>query len=391
MLGPVFSRRLCCCAILTTIALAGVTPAAAEKDSACPPNLRVWRSHGNAEPGGQWQADVLEINGDIAILREVLIRFGDGALPPDEARWFDPPSVLEPDALRTRTLSFMGEELRSFCRHLTGSQIDTLREKSRSKCLVTDSGVRLMLRGMLTVTDADAEESDRRTDGGIGVSVGGEDGEECKRVEEFAASFDLEEFRESDTDVFDSVHAMLEEMVGTDGLVETGLAAVPATRYLLGVLRERDEERVPENLPSEFYLTVIAASGPYAESLALERMLTADDTDEEVALKLLGDYATPAVTPLLQLKLRASVAANRAQIGALALRALLAADADVARLEAMPLLSNPAFVRPALGVFALTDPTLRDDLESLDPADAKALEAAGARVLAYLQAKASAN
>lgn len=40
---------------------------------------------------------------------------------------------------------------------------------------------------------------------------------------------------------------------------------------------------------------------------------------------------------------------------------------------------------------ALTDPTLRDDLESLDPADAKALEAAGARVLAYLQAKASAN
>ena len=168
MLGPALQRRVCCCAILTTIALTGVTPAAAEDEegSACPPNLRVWRSHGSAEPGGQWQADVLEINGDIAILREVLIRFGDGTLPADEARWFDPPSVLEPDALRTRTLSFMGEELRSFCRHLTGSQIDTLREKSRSKCLVTDSGVRLMLRGMLTVTDADVEESDRRTDGG---------------------------------------------------------------------------------------------------------------------------------------------------------------------------------------------------------------------------------
>ena len=70
-----------------TIALAGVTPTAAEDEehSACPPTLRVWRSHGNAEPGGQWQADVLEINGDIAILREVVIRFGDGTLPPDEA------------------------------------------------------------------------------------------------------------------------------------------------------------------------------------------------------------------------------------------------------------------------------------------------------------------
>ena len=95
------------------------------------------------------------------------------------------------------------------------------------------------------------------------------------------------------------------------------------------------------------------------------------------------------MTPLLQLKLRASVAANRAQIGTLALRALLAADADVARLEAVPLLSNPAFVRPALGVFALTDPILRDDLESLDPTDAKALQEAGARVLAYLRATTS--
>jgi hypothetical protein len=387
------NRRVCCCAFLATIALAGVAPSAAEEGPACPPNLRVWRSNGNAEPGGQWQADVLKINGDIAILREVLIRFGDGTLPPDEARWFDPPSVLEPDALRTRTLSFMGEELRAFCRHLTGSQIDMLREKSRPRCLETDDGARMMLRGMLTVTDAEVEESNRLTDGGIGVAVGGEDVAEdeleCERVEELAASFDLEEFRESNNDVFDSVYAMLEEMVGTDGLVETGLAAVPATRYLLGVLRERDEGRVPDNLPSEFYLTVISASGPYAESLALERMLTADDADEEVALKLLGDYATPAVAPLLQLKLRASSAENRPQIGALALRALLAADADVARLEAMPLLSNPAFVRPALGVFALTDPILRDDLESLDPADTRALEEAGARVLAYLQAKTS--
>ncbi|MCH7781121.1 MAG: hypothetical protein IH848_09755, partial [Acidobacteria bacterium] len=259
MLGPVFSRRVCCCAILTTIVLAGFAPAVAEDEegSACPPNLRVWRSHGNAEPGGQWQADVLEINGDIAILREVLIRFGDGTLPPDETRWFDPPSVLEPDALRTRTLSFMGEELLSLCRHLTGSQIDTLREKSRPTCLVTDGGARMILRGLLAVTDAEVEESDRLTDGGIGVLIGGEhvaeDDLECERVEELAASFDLEEFRESNNDVFDSVHAMLEDMVGTDGLVETGLAAIPATRYLLGVLRERDKERVPENLPSEFY------------------------------------------------------------------------------------------------------------------------------------------
>ena len=361
-----------------------------EADPGCPPNLRIWRSHGDAEPGGEWSADILEIQGDIGILREVLIRFGEGTLPSDETRWFDAPSVLEPDSLRTRTLSFMGDELLDYCRHLTGSQIESLREKSRPRCLVNDSGARMMLTAMLTVTDTDPQQPEPRAEGGIGVTVGGgqvdEDELECERVAELTAAFDPQDVRESGSEAFDSIYAMLEEMAGTDGPVETGLAAVPVARHLLEILSEADKKRVPENLPSEFYLTVTAASGAYAESLALDRMLTEDAPDEEVALKLLGDFASPAATALVQLKLRASVAAQRAEIGSLALRALLAADPEVARVEAQALLSNPAFIRPALGVFALTDPTIRVDLDSLDLDDEEALAEAGARVLAHLEA-----
>jgi hypothetical protein len=248
----------------------------------------------------------------------------------------------------------------------------------------------MIVRGKLTVTDTEAGEPDRPTDGAIGVSVGGEafdEGDlECERLEELTASFDPRE--SSGPGTFGPIYDMLEEMTGTHGAVETDLAAVPPARHVLGVLRERDADRIPEDLPSEFYLTVSAASGPYAEALALERMLTADDTDEEVALKLLGDFATPVSTSLLRLRLRSGVAEKRDRIVSLALRALLAADPDVAQIEAVPLLASADFVRPALGVFVLTDPTLRDDLDSLDPADADALREAGARVLAYLETRA---
>jgi len=165
----------------------------------------------------------------------------------------------------------------------------------------------------------------------------------------------------------------------------TTASALPHARHVLSVLRQHDGERVPEELPSEFYLTATAAPRQYSEALALERMLTAKDTDEAVALKLLGDRASAAAVPLLRLKLHTSIAADRSRIVSLTLRALLAADPQVARLEAVPLLVDPKFARAALGVFALTDPDVQEDLESLDPTDGGAVRDAGLRVLTRLE------
>ena len=104
MLSAAFDQRLCPYTILTAIALVGFAPVVAEEESkaVCPPNLSVWRSQGNAEAGGRWEAGILEVHDEIGVLREVSIRFGHGVLPAEEARWFYVPSVLEPETLRTR-------------------------------------------------------------------------------------------------------------------------------------------------------------------------------------------------------------------------------------------------------------------------------------------------
>lgn len=115
-------------------------------------------------------------------------------------------------------------------------------------------------------------------------------------------------------------------------------------------------------------------------------MLTAEDSDEEVALKLLGDRATPAAAPLLRLKLHSVTAANRPRIVGLALRALLASDPEAARIEAVPLLATPNLARGALGVFALTDPAVREELDPLDTTDDKAVTAAALKLLDHLEA-----
>ena len=81
-----------------------------ETGPTCPPNLRVWRSHGDAEPGGQWEAKILDIDGDIGILREVLIRFGDGTLPRGEAQCCGPNAWARAAPGGNRSLLALGSE-----------------------------------------------------------------------------------------------------------------------------------------------------------------------------------------------------------------------------------------------------------------------------------------
>ncbi|MDX1389792.1 MAG: hypothetical protein R3344_11420 [Acidobacteriota bacterium] len=214
----------------------------------------------------------------------------------------------------------------------------------------------------------------------------------CDQVEDLDAlenvASQLRSEKSADPPAVDSVGDILDALRRRDAPMETGLAAVPPARHVLRVLRELNEARLPADLPSEFSLTVVAAPDDYAEALALERMLVAEDPDEEFALGWLGDHATAAAVPLLRMKLRTSTSGDRARIVSMTLRALLAADPRIARLVAVPLLSHPSFARAALGVFAVTDPYIREDLESLDPADGDAVQQAGLRILAGLQATA---
>jgi len=86
------------------------------------------------------------------------------------------------------------------------------------------------------------------------------------------------------------------------------------------------------------------------------------------------------------LKLREAVSMGRELIAGLALRALLAADPEAARDEARQLLRDPRYARAALGVFALSEPALQEELDSLDTIDTDAVLEAGSRVLAWLEA-----
>jgi hypothetical protein len=386
-------RGLCIVATLLIGLAAGGAVADDDVDSICPPNLRAWRTSGDAAAGGEWSARFLEIRGDVGMLRELVLRFGDGSLPPDEARWFDAPGVLEPIGLHTRTLSFVDRAMASVCRHLSDAQISELREKAKPKCYVGSEGNRMLVKSRITLSDSGLESSWQYSSDGVGLAVAEdinleEDDLPCEPLENLEANLEGIEDSQLGAGAVEAVEAILDELDERDSPLEAGLAALPPARHVLSVLRQHDGDRVPEDLPSEFYLTATTAPDQYAEALALERMLTAEDTDEAVALKLLGDRASATAVPLLRLKLHTSIAADRGPIVSLTLRALLAADPHVARLEAVPLLTNPSFARAALGVFALTDPDLQEVLESLDAADGDAVRDAGLRVLTHLEATA---
>jgi hypothetical protein len=188
-------RGLCLPAVLLALVFAPPTRAGSEADPACPPNLRAWRAAGSAEPGGEWAARFLEIRGDVGILRELVVRFGSGALRPDEAKWFDAPIVLEPIRFHTRTLSFVDQELSAVCGHLSDSQIAELRERAKPRCYVDDSGNRMLVKSQLTLTDSGLESSWQFSSGGIGLVVSEEtDFDEnnlpCESLENLETSID---------------------------------------------------------------------------------------------------------------------------------------------------------------------------------------------------------
>jgi len=153
---------------LATFPLAYLT---AQEESDCPPNLRAWKTYGSAEPGGEWGAGFVEIRGEVGVLRELVLIFGDGALPPEEARWFDAPQVLEPVGLHTRTLSLVGEELAALCGELSGPALQEAVAQARPRCFVDENGAKMTLKTERKVTNPAGTDSTEGATSRIGLKV----------------------------------------------------------------------------------------------------------------------------------------------------------------------------------------------------------------------------
>jgi len=381
-------KVLACSGLVALLLAATAAHAGDVEDATGATDLRAWQTEGAARDGDEWRAMVLEIRGDVGILRTLVLRLEERGLSTEEARWFEAPAGLQPVDLHTRTLTFADEELATIREWLTGPEIDAFREQTRRRCFVTtgESEIRIVASFQVTSPDDEAARTDRR----VGMSFD-ERGTEpaCESVDSVADVIEKQLPSEPSGGSIDKVAALLDDLEHHDAPIETELAALPTARTVRSLLAESDESQIPDALPSELVLALFVAPPGYGEALALERMLNGGAEEQQVALWELRRFATPNAVPLLRSKLRDSLGEEGSVTPSVALLALLAADPAAARREATLLLINhPRRVRQALGVFALTDPDLAQDLEALEVEDDSALAGAAARVIEHLEATA---
>src|SRR5262249_35478907 len=141
---------------------------------------------------------------------------------------------------------------------------------------------------------------------------------------------------------------------------------------------------------SEFLLTIAAAPRDYVVALAQATLADDDSLDRLPALRELGDQPAPdAVEDLLLVTRRRPETVAFQKETALALRALLRAAPDQARMQALHLLTGPRRVaRAAMGVFYFTEPSLRRSLAQVDFGSQERVRAMAARIRAHLTASA---
>lgn len=367
-------------AVLALLASAVVGPAA---EPSCPRGLTMWETIGAVEENGQWSVRVLRVDGELALFRSMTLRLGDAGLSGREARWFVAPEALEVVGLAVVTLQLVGDELVSLCRELDAMGLGTMRELARPRCYIEN--------GKKTLTLVEYSVSLAR--GGLYLpgTSGLDENADCEPAPPKGALPHMKVVLESKDPAAPLSEKTEEILLRLDHPylpADTGMTAIPAARQVLATLRERGEDEVPANLPSE--LLLMAAVGPrnLVEATALEHMMTGRPQEQEVALKVLGDRPAPNTAHALRMRLRNAVAGNEDRVVSLSVRALLHADRRAARLEAVNLFREPAHARAALGVFALTSPELREDLEVLDLADPRAVREAVGRVLRHLEASA---
>src|SRR5262245_44213462 len=391
---------------------------AADTEGPCGPKLVLWENLGVAEPHGSWTARYLTIERDRSTFIELTIRFGPRGFPAEEARWFDAPTALQPTDVFVTTTPCDGDCLRTVCDELAANGLGALRAKASKRCsevklqnvstggtptevtrevttLVVRSGKQGILLDPAITTD---REPYSEAEGVVGrspsrTSYRQEEVDVDSTAPEPSPTMphgspeDSPALPRSAGACLASGAGILGRLSSRESPIVTGLAAIPTARGLLEELRSLDPKAVPATLPDEFLMTAAVGPPDFVKALAIEKARFGGGRPDQFsnALKILGDRPVPAAADLLVAKLRFFVAAKNAGLDAsLAIRALLAADPGEARRQGVTLLLEPGLARPFLGVFAVTEPKLREVLEHVNLQDPAAVHRACEDVIQYL-------
>lgn len=390
---------------------------------ACPSWLTIWTMTGGLESGDGWTADLLEIRGDRARITHLVLFARTPRLPAAEMDWFlseTPRPEIEAFSTSMRALS--GKPLSALCTALSRDGIDAVLHRA-SATLISN-------RGEFTIENHDAVAVMSDPSARTGVEIRPPDPRPVERLpsipweEGYKAppgtivqpgieatqtrTTDRRDVTEKELEPFEEIdrtHAHQDEAerqalenareivvraARTLTVRRGDLADVPMARRTLARIGELDATGLPENLPTEFRLAAAGAPADYVKALAIETLTHEDSPDRLLALRILGDDPSPdAIEDLLILLARRPETKVIQQDNALALRALLKAAPDTARLIALRMLSGPKrTVRAAMGVFFFTEPALRRELASLDFSNPAKVVGMTARIRGHLAASA---
>lgn len=403
------------------LALPAATPAAEEAVSACPHFLQSWVVVGGFEAGDDWTTRLVTIRNDRARLEELRIR-SEAPKPSDaDSRWFMPAGTPDPEPVEVAvgTKVLLGDSLQAMCKELAAVGLGSIQQKALVDVQKRAAGGVDARRIEVTVTDVQegmrvgvhATPAPEKPKPGVVAATNpgmrkeslvlaqedlADDGDVEEEVDPKAPrppplSPDAMKARQRSKAILTAVRTITERYSRTMTAASSDFNSVPAARRILETLDGVDDAGLPSDLPSPFLLETAAAPREYAVALSLEVLAREDDEDGEsgdrsAALRKLGDQATPvAVEDLVVVLLQPTKTKERQVDAALALRALLKADPEQARIQAVRLLSGPRPVAlAALGVFAATENPFSQELGLLDLTDAKKILEVTARLKRHL-------
>ncbi|HEX4823986.1 MAG TPA: hypothetical protein VFV19_06715 [Candidatus Polarisedimenticolaceae bacterium] len=385
----------------------------------CPAYLSVWTSAGSLQAGDDWDAVLLEIRSDRARLTDISLRAAIPRMPTAEADWFlSDPLDPEASAFSVATRTYSGKPLDDLCQSLVKAGMTAVTSRAAADLKV--DGKTLLIENL----NAGAILNDR--DGRVGALAKPPDPRPPERLPVIpydeqtkpgpgtltqpaldAKQTSQTERRDVSPKDPDPDHPADPERVAHDDAERKALDAardivwrqargvhptagdledIPASRRMLARMAELDVEGLPKGLPSDFILATLGAPKDYVTALAIDVLNYEDNTDRLAALRWLGDMAAPsAVDDLIALLRKRPDGKQLQEEQALALRALLKASPDQARMQALRLLTAPRRVcRAAMGVFYFTEPALRRELTTLDFSNPDKVKGMAARIRGHL-------
>jgi hypothetical protein len=389
----------------------------------CPPWLSVWSLGGSLDAGDDWEAILVEIGGGRARLTEMTVRSHVPRIPLVEADWFlsDP---LDPEAgsFSVGTRTYSGKPLDDLCQAIMRGGMHAVIARTSAEFNAVEGALVIEnLNAGAVMIDRDgrvgalAKPPDPRPpermpsipyDEAVKPPPGtivqpGIDAKQTTETERRDVSVKdpdperpVDPVRLAEDDVerraLDVARDVLRRQARTVYAPAGGLEEIPASHRILGRLTELDVEGLPKKLPSDFVLASIGAPKNYVTALALDLLADEVATDRLAALRWLGDQPSiNAVEDLLAVLRKRPDTAEIQREQALALRALLKAAPDQARMQALRLLTAPRRVaRAAMGVFWFTEPSLRRELNTVDFKSSEKVRAMASRIRGHLSVNA---